>query len=483
MHTITVTTFDDWRQAARDLLALGQGPEAVMFRAHSAERPTLGLTFDDTPRSTVAPAAATTVPRAFLELARTVGCHRDAGRWDLLYRTLWRLTHDEPELLEVITDDDVIRLTRMEKAVSRDAHKAKAFVRFRRIAEGAMEQYVAWHRPDHLILPLVAPFFSRRFPEMAWSILTPDASVLWDGESLHFGEGVPASAAPQGDALEELWKTYYGSIFNPARIKLRAMKREMPVRHWETLPETRIIPDLLADAPRRLETMARQTTRPVESAAAFLPAARDLASLAAAAACCQGCDLHARATQTVFGRGPGDARIVLIGEQPGDQEDLTGEPFVGPAGEVLNEALREAGIARQEVYLTNAVKHFHWEETGTRRLHKKPPARAMAACFPWLEAELAAIRPTVVVCLGATAAQVIVGRDTRLGRQRGVVLSTRHCERTLVSWHPSSILRAMTPEEGEQRRSELIEDLIAARAAAEGGDVAGDPGSSIRSLH
>ena len=459
MHTITVTTFDDWRQAARDLLALGQGPEAVMFRSQSAERPTLGLTFDDTPRSTVAPAAATNVPRAFLELARTVACHRDPGRWDLLYRTLWRLTHGEPELLEVITDDDVIRLTRMEKAVSRDAHKAKAFVRFRRIAEGEMEQYVAWHRPDHLILPLVAPFFARRFPEMAWSILTPDASVLWDGESLHFGEGVPASAAPQGDALEELWKTYYGSIFNPARIKLRAMKREMPVRHWETLPETRIIPDLLADAPRRLETMARQTTRPVESAAAFLPAPRDLASLATAAACCQGCDLHSRATQTVFGRGPGDARIVLIGEQPGDQEDRQGAPFVGPAGEVLDRALAEVGLARERLYVTNVVKHFKFEPRGKRRIHQTPRAPEINACRPWIEAELALIKPEVLVCLGATAARALISSDFRILKERGRFVSGRWAPKTLATLHPSAVLRGEDDADQARLYAMLVEDL------------------------
>lgn len=467
MRTVVVNTFDEWRGAARDELARDRPPEALAFRSHQADRPTLGLLFDEeatdsTDSKSVGTAASPkNVPRGFLEVARKVACHRDEGRWDLLYRVLWRLAHGEPELLEVITDDEVITLTRWEKSVSRDAHKAQAFVRFRRIdtTDGQEEQYVAWHRPDHRILPLVAPFFSRRFPEMAWSILTPDESVLWDRTALHFGPGVPASMAPKGDDLEDLWRTYYGAIFNPARIKLSMMKREMPVRYWETLPETRVIPDLLADAPRRLEKMARQIARPVESAAVYLPEARDLGSLAAAAAVCQGCELHRRATQTVFGRGPANARILLVGEQPGDQEDRTGEPFVGPAGEVLSAAMLEAGLDRNQVYLTNAVKHFHWEETGERRLHKKPPARAMAACAPWLEAEIAAIRPEVLVCLGTTATQVVAGRDRKLTHDRGQVLATRHCERTILSWHPSSILRAMSPAEAEQRRAELVADL------------------------
>lgn len=486
MRTVVVNTFDEWRAAARDELVRDRPPEALAFRAHQAERPTLGLLFDEEAAEAMDSKAVGTVaspknvPREFVDVARKVACHRDERCWDLLYRVLWRLTHGEPELLEVITDDDVITLTRWEKSVSRDAHKAQAFVRFRRIdgTDGQEEQYVAWHRPDHRILPLVAPFFSRRFPEMTWSILTPDESVMWDRTELHFGPGVPASMAPKGDDLEDLWRTYYGAIFNPARIKLAMMKREMPVRHWKTLPETRIIPDLLADAPRRLETMARQTARPVESAAAFLPEARDLGSLAAAAAVCQGCDLHRRATQTVFGRGPANARILLVGEQPGDQEDRTGEPFVGPAGEVLAAAMQEAGLDRDQVYLTNAVKHFHWEETGERRLHKKPPARAMAACAPWLEAEIAAVRPEVIVCLGTTATQVVAGREAKLTRDRGQVLATRHCERTILTWHPSSILRAMSPADGEQRRAELIADLrLAVRQLPEPTGEAAPPGS------
>jgi DNA polymerase len=195
------------------------------------------------------------VSAAFLKLARSVACHRDPRRWDLLYRLLWRLTHDEPRLLEVVTDDDVYRTRTWEKQVRRDAHKMRAFVRFRRCERDGQPWYIAWHRPDHRVVRTVAPFFADRFSSMKWSILTPDESVSWDLQQLVFGPGMPRDAAPQADELESMWLTYYGSTFNPARVKLAAMRAEMPVRHWPTLPETQVIGRLLDEAPQRVAEM------------------------------------------------------------------------------------------------------------------------------------------------------------------------------------------------------------------------------------
>ena len=195
------------------------------------------------------------------------------------------------------------------------------------------------------------------------------------------------------------------------------------------------------------------------SAADFLPAQKTLRTLTAAAKSCQGCDLYKRATQTVFGEGAATARIVLVGEQPGDQEDQEGRPFVGPAGRLLDDALSEAGIERGDVYLTNAVKHFHWEGRGTRRLHKKPPARALSACRPWLEAEMEVLRPDVVVCLGATAAQAVIGPEARVTKDRGKVLESPYCDQTFMTWHPSAVLRAPDQDARERMRRELVSDL------------------------
>ncbi|MFO0792223.1 MAG: UdgX family uracil-DNA binding protein [Pirellulales bacterium] len=472
MPTIVVLNFDDWRQSARHLLAHGTPPADVHFIPRSAQRSLFDAPAEDNTScvdQSNEPIAVdrhhssrASVPQDFLELAREAACHRAETRFDLLYRVLWRLTHGERRLLEVETDDDIHRLRMMEKAVRRDAHKMKAFVRFRRIMNDGEEQFIAWHRPDHHTVELVAPFFARRFPSMNWSILTPCGSVHWNGRELAFGPGLPSTEAPRGDELEDLWRTYYGPIFNPARIKLKTMTREMPVRHWRTLPETSIIPDLLTAAPQRVAEMLERSPEARRSAADYVPLARDLDSLRAAAATCQGCNLYCHATQTVFGEGPSTARLVLVGEQPGDVEDQQGRAFVGPAGEVLAEAMLQVGLTRDDVYLTNAVKHFKFVLRGKRRIHNKPSIQEAIACRPWLVAEIGVIKPAVLVCLGATAAQSLMGADFRITRDRGVFRTTTWCRSSLATFHPSAVLRAPDAARRDQLYSELVRDLAAA---------------------
>ncbi len=214
------------------------------------------------------------------------------------------------------------------------------------------------------------------------------------------------------------------------------MKREMPVRHWPTLPETALINDLLEQAPARVAAMIERHEGFAETATQYMPTMIDLESLKRAALSCSACHLCHDATQTVFGEGPPNARVVLVGEQPGEREDIEGRPFVGPVGKLLDEALQGAGIERDDVYLTNVVKHFKFSETPTRdkrRIHKKPDSREIFACRPWLEAELCEIRPKVVVCLGTTPAQAMFGRDFQLTRNRGRVIATDWCVRTIAT--------------------------------------------------
>jgi uracil-DNA glycosylase family protein len=199
--------------------------------------------------------------------------------------------------------------------------------------------------------------------------------------------------------------------------------------------------------------------RSARSAASFIPAKLTLPALEEAAASCTGCDLYKRATQTVFGRGPSRAEIVLVGEQPGDQEDRDGQPFVGPAGKILDKALAEAGIVREEVYVTNAVKHFKWEPQGKRRKHKKPSAAEIAACRPWLEAEVKVLRPRVVVCLGVTAAQSVFGKIVRLNEMRGRSLSTSMASNVFVTVHPSAVLRHPEAAQRDEEYRRFVEDL------------------------
>lgn len=203
--------------------------------------------------------------------------------------------------------------------------------------------------------------------------------------------------------------------------------------------------------------MTAQTTG--VSALEFLPAERSLDALRDAARVCRGCPLYQEATQTVFGRGPGNARVLLVGEQPGNEEDLAGEPFVGPAGRVLDQGLEAAGIARDDAYVTNVVKHFKFVRTGKRRIHKKPSAREIAACVPWLEQEITAVEPEVLVCLGATAAQTLLGRDFRVSTMSGRVMETALAPRAVATVHPSAILRQPTPDDRAREMEKFVADL------------------------
>jgi DNA polymerase len=257
MRRITIApTFEGWRGAARGLLAAGVEPRELLWEEADDGQPALPGLVDEGPGAHAEGSAR--VPRAFLALAEAGACHSDPERWALLYRVLWRVTHGEPRLMEVAMDPDVHRMLGMEKAVRRDVHKTKAFVRFRAVELEAGTHYVAWFEPEHRTLERSAPFFAERFESMSWSILTPRRCAHWDGADLWFSPGVPRSAAPTEDALEGLWRTYYASVFNPARMKPRAMRAEMPLRYWRNLPEAELIQGLVRDAPARVRRMTEE---------------------------------------------------------------------------------------------------------------------------------------------------------------------------------------------------------------------------------
>lgn len=250
-------TWAGWRVAARRLLHAAVPPHEVEWRPETEGQEALDLAIGELPREGTAPLASDEfrVPRAFVELAGSVACHRDPARWGLLYRVLWRLCHGEPRLLEVAVDPDVHRLLRMEKAVRRASHKMKAFVRFRAVEHDGDTHYVAWFEPEHDVLARVTPFFAERFAAMRWSILTPDGCAHWDGRTVRFTASVTRAEAPTADALEALWRTYYASTFNPARVRTRAMRGEMPRRYWKNLPEAELIVPLVQGAAARVREM------------------------------------------------------------------------------------------------------------------------------------------------------------------------------------------------------------------------------------
>jgi DNA polymerase len=431
----------------------------VTFR-DGTQPETLDLAFaEDQPALQPVAKGSILSPREFVDAARVVARHADPKRWELLYRLLWRLQQDR-NFLRVETDDDVAALRRMERQVQRDLHKMHAFVRFRCVTdEQGQEHYIAWYRPDHDVLQMAAPFFRERFPEMRWTILSPTQSVGWDPETreLSWGPGVPREAAPQDDELEPMWRSYYAAIFNPARVNPRAMRAEMPVRYWQNLPEIELLPQLLTTAGGRVETMMKSQTK--ESAEPYLPKEKTLPAIVASLPGCRGCDLYQHAIQVVPGAGRAQARLMLVGEQPGDEEDKQGLPFVGPAGRVLDEVLEELQIDRREIYVTNAVKHFKFLQRGKLRLHQTPRLSEVTACRPWLLAEIEAGRPRVVVALGATAAKSLLGAKFALMKQRGTVVASPWAEQVIATVHPSAVLRAVDATMGEQLRGFLRQDL------------------------
>jgi uracil-DNA glycosylase len=460
MRTVSLTAPDDfeaWRDAARALILHAVPPEEIVWQAGE---PDLFATDD-----VAMPAAAGTlsVPRAVIDLARSVICHRDPQRFALLYTLLWRLQADRT-LIADAANPLVRRLEELAKAVRRDIHKMRAFVRFRELAtpaavegEGSSIRFVAWFEPEHHIVRANAGFFVRRFANMCWSILTPDISIHWDGETLSEGPGAVKSDAPDGDPVEDVWKQYYASIFNPARVKIGAMMKEMPKRYWKNMPETALIPDLIAKAQARESSMIKMSTERPNSLLAW-------EGLREEAAGCTRCPLYKPATQTVFGEGPVDARIMFVGEQPGDQEDLAGRPFVGPAGQVFDRALAEAGIDRAQVYVSNAVKHFKFEQRGKRRIHSKPGAGEIEACRWWIDQERAIIAPEVTIALGATAARSLFGKVMTIGKSRGHRLDLPGGGAAWITVHPSYLLRIEDKGAAAEEYARFVDDLKAATA-------------------
>jgi probable DNA metabolism protein len=245
LHASGGNSFEEWRSAARELLAADVEPSRIVWESGSQA----GL-FAESATNTASANNEFRVPREFLKLARAASCFDSQDRWAVLYRLLFRLKNETRRLLEIESDPDLRRAREMEKAVNRDVHKFHAFVRFRTVETDGEEIYVAWHEPQHFTVERSAPFFARRFGSMRFSILTPKGCVHWDRSALTFSPAVDRSQAPGADDTEEFWLLYYRSIFNPFRLKVNAMKKELPVRHWRTLPEAVLIPELIAEARR-----------------------------------------------------------------------------------------------------------------------------------------------------------------------------------------------------------------------------------------
>ena len=472
--------FEGWRNAARRLATDNVPPSSVLWSVGAPD----DLFSSDAapPDPAAAPAPAFPVPRPLVELAQTVIQAQDPERFALLYGLIWRVRQGERAIVQDVTDPMVTRARQLAQSVRRDTHKMRAFVRFRAVTMEDETRYVAWFEPEHFIVEANADFFIRRFATMVFSILTPYRSLHWTGQERQFGPGADRSEVPDDDALERYWRAYFGAIFNPARLKISAMTSEMPRKYWRNLPEAAAIPELVRSAAGRTQTMLEQNTMPTTTPAArptpqaapigselrhSIPEAGSMQALRHEAAGCRRCPLWEPATQTVFGEGPSDARMMMVGEQPGDQEDLAGRPFVGPAGQMLDRAILEAGIDRQIVYVTNAVKHFKFEPRGKRRIHQKPDQTEVVACAGWLSEERRIVAPALLVMLGVTAARAVLGRPVTISRERGRPIALDGNQQGLVTVHPSYLLRL--PDEDAKRReyAAFVADLKQARALLE----------------
>ncbi|WAT18236.1 UdgX family uracil-DNA binding protein [Aurantiacibacter sp. MUD11] len=437
--------FAFWRERARLLVQCDVPPDCVAWVEPGGN----GSLFSHGDRRLPVPedpARPVRASKRFVTLAKNVALHSDPERFALLYDVLWRLQSNS-RLLEDKADPQVRRLEDMDKAVRRDAHKMHAFVRFRMVedAEGH-EHYVAWFEPEHHILRREAGFFVRRFANMRWSILTPQGSLHWDGETLCEGPPAQKSDAPGGDPAEDLWRKYYASIFNPARLKIGAMLKEMPRKYWKNMPEAALIPELVAGAQKREAAMVDA------GALEFEERPDTLAALDKAIHACRKCPIGDLDNRAVMGEGPEDAALMIVGEQPGEQEDLVGRPFVGPAGQVLDEGLAMAGIERSSAYVTNAVKHFKYVTRGKRRLHQSPTAKEIDVCRWWHEAERAIVKPKVVLALGASAARALLGRTVSISKARSAPIPLDDGSELWVTVHPSYLLRLDGEARAEQQR-------------------------------
>jgi len=447
MYRILLPQPDDvaaWREAARRAAMAGVDASELLWDVEGEGGDLFGSAPTPLPEPTRPPFA---VSRQFLRLAESVVPHREPERFALLYRMLQRLL-DQPGAMADEADPLRRRLDLLAKEVRRDIHKMRAFVRFREVDD----RYVAWFEPDHHIVRANAGFFVRRFATMRWSILTPELSIHWDGSSLSEGPGAKRADAPDGDPVEALWKGYYASIFNPARLKVGAMLKEMPRKYWANMPETALIPGLIAGARAR-------ETQMVERAMPRGNADQAWQALRAEAAQCTRCELHRCATRTVFGEGPVDADIMVVGEQPGDQEDLAGRPFVGPAGQLFERALGDAGIDRSRLYVTNAVKHFKFEPRGKRRIHARPDAGEIKACRWWIDQERAIVSPRRIIMLGTTAIHSVTGKASSLTSVRGEAISLDGAVEGRATVHPSYLLRLPDKVKAEEEYARFVADL------------------------
>jgi probable DNA metabolism protein len=439
------TDFPGWREAARTLRARRVAPDEALWTVDGG-----GDLFDDGAVEAVAAPQGFTVPRAFLELAGAVIRHRSDERFALLYRLLWRLGR-EGGLLGQYADPDVRKAHAFARAVAQAEQQMRAFTSFRSFAGADGGQVkVAWFEPAHRVTEAAAEFFTHRYARQRFSLLTPDVCAHWDGRALSFTPGADPADAPREADLEAFWRNL--SAAGP--ISQPIARRPEPVSPQPSSP-----PMARQTHKTSSQALVRAAQRTARDASYDGLAATTLEAVHVGLQMCRRCDLYRDATQGVSGEGPARARLMLVGEQPGDQEDLAGHPFVGPAGQMLDKALAEAGVPRDQAFVTNAVKHFKHELRGKKRIHQTPTTGEVTACRWWLDAERRLVRPRVIVALGATAALSVFGKPLAIGASRQKALQLSDQAQGVVTYHPSYLLRLPDHDARAKAYGLFVDDL------------------------
>jgi DNA polymerase len=419
------TDWQGWRTATRALVLSKVPPEDVQWAVGSHGQGA----GNDLPLG----ANGFHVSRTLVTLASLALQARDPQRFALLYRLVWRANGGE-KVLQLTDDADVLRLHELAYAVRAETHRMRTMLRFLDVGEEGGRRFVGWYAPAHYVLAANAQLIARRFPDLIFSILTPESGAHWNGVELRLGEGADVFA--DDAALARWWRAHHVRLWREART-------------GASTPEA----EALDEAPRSPD---RPALGPV-----VLPVHADpqIVEAIASAAGCRRCPLHQAATQIVFGEGPEGASVMMVGEQPGDQEDVIGRPFVGPAGQMLDRAMEEAGIDRRTVYVTNAVKHFKFTMRGRRRLHQSPEAPEIQACRFWLDVERVQLRPKLLVLMGGTAARAVLGRPVTIGRERGRPFRMEDGQLAFVTVHPSFLLRVPDEDARAREYRAFVRDL------------------------
>jgi DNA polymerase len=419
------TDWDGWRGAARRLALAGIEPAAVDWSVGGAS--------DALPDAS----GGFSLPRALVSLAAIAIQARQPDRFGLLYSLVWR-AHAGERLMDDPSDPDLVLARRLALAVRAEAHRMRTNMRFL----PAAGRFLGWYAPAHFVLPANAQLMVRRFPDIPFSVITPDGAAHWDGAALRFGSGL--RHADDDATLLAWWEEFGADLLDQAEA-------------GTSVPEA-----------EDLDEIPRPPDRP-PLGPVVLPVAADpgLLRTAREALACKLCPLYEPATQTVFGEGPADAPVMFVGEQPGDQEDTIGRPFVGPAGQMMDRALEEAGIDRRTIYVTNAVKHFKFTQRGRRRIHQTPEVPEIQACNSWLVRERALIRPRLLVLMGGSAARAVTGRAVTISRERGRPMTLPDGQTAFVTVHPSYLLRLPDAESKKREYAAFVRDLQAVKTLME----------------